>query len=530
MGFSVVEHLDGSMNCDAESAMGYGGLPLWIALIVYLMLGLYLVCEHHFVPSLKIFGDRMRLPDDAQGATIMAAGSSAPEFFTALIGVLFYSNENPGPGTIVGSAVFNVCVIIGLSAILAPRPLPLNKFSLYRDSIAYLLSSLALITFYEGITPGRIDIWESLIMVLMYVSYTIIVARRSWTISILTRACCGCRYLQQQIQFSALQQDEDESMVESKFGDVELSSLPGGRERFDSKGIPEEEILETQHQASKTEADLKLEEGKADIIDQAGIEARISEERVSADSGGLGLDAPLTTLTFPVEDEDAPQGRTAELPGHRRRRSILEFKAFNTFGGLCERIYRVLKAPMEFIFKYTIPNPQYFSSFEYCFVFTFSLAVLWLAVLTFLVVDLAEKIGTCLGMSEVLLGLTVLAIGSSLPDCISSVLIALECKGDMAVCNALGSNTFDILLCLGFTFFIQSCIQGGASIPVESGPGFESLMISMFLIQACVNGLLIFSGHTLQKWHGYTLLTGYCLFVVYSFVDYEVIVPEQNNM
>lgn len=63
---------------------------------------------------------RASLFDFCVGATFMAAGSSAPELFTALIGAFFRSgDDNPGPGTIVGSAVFNITVIIGVTAALA---------------------------------------------------------------------------------------------------------------------------------------------------------------------------------------------------------------------------------------------------------------------------------------------------------------------------------------------------------------------------------------------------------------------------
>ncbi len=53
------------------------------------------------------------MPENVQGATLLAVGSS-PELFTAVLGVIFYPYDNPGPGTNVGSAVFNMCVIIGL--------------------------------------------------------------------------------------------------------------------------------------------------------------------------------------------------------------------------------------------------------------------------------------------------------------------------------------------------------------------------------------------------------------------------------
>lgn len=58
------------------------------------------------------------------------------------------------------------------------------------------------------------------------------------------------------------------------------------------------------------------------------------------------------------------------------------------------------------------------------------------------------------------MGLTFIAFGVSLPDVISSVIVVREGLGDMAVSNAVGSNVFDILICLGVPWFIQCLIKG----------------------------------------------------------------------
>ena len=117
---SVFALIDGP-GCAEESIMKKYGLALWIPLAIYLMAGQFVICEEYFVPVLAQLGDRWNMAEDVQGATLLAVGSSSPELFTAVLGVIFYPDDNPGPGTNVGSAVFNMCIIIGLSAIFAPR-------------------------------------------------------------------------------------------------------------------------------------------------------------------------------------------------------------------------------------------------------------------------------------------------------------------------------------------------------------------------------------------------------------------------
>ena len=69
------------------------------------------------MPSLEAISEKLHLSEDVAGATFMAAGSSAPELFTSVVGVAFETDV--GVGTIVGSAVFNILIIIALTAALA---------------------------------------------------------------------------------------------------------------------------------------------------------------------------------------------------------------------------------------------------------------------------------------------------------------------------------------------------------------------------------------------------------------------------
>lgn len=87
------------------------------------------------------------LQDDVAGATFMAAGGSAPEFFTAVIGT-FLSESNVGFGTIVGSAVFNVLFVIGCCAMFSKEVLHLTWWPLARDSVYYSVTLAALVIFF----------------------------------------------------------------------------------------------------------------------------------------------------------------------------------------------------------------------------------------------------------------------------------------------------------------------------------------------------------------------------------------------
>jgi sodium/potassium/calcium exchanger 2 len=107
-----------------------------------MFLALAIVCDEFFIPALDVITEKMGISEDVAGATFMAAGGSAPELFTSIIGV-FISHDDVGIGTIVGSAVFNILFVISMCAIFSKTVLALTWWPLFRDVSFY---SLILVT------------------------------------------------------------------------------------------------------------------------------------------------------------------------------------------------------------------------------------------------------------------------------------------------------------------------------------------------------------------------------------------------
>merc|ERR1712127_1032480 len=74
------------------------------------------------------------------------------------------------------------------------------------------------------------------------------------------------------------------------------------------------------------------------------------------------------------------------------------------------------------------------------------LSIVWIGLFSFFMVDWIEILGNTIGVPSVVMGYTVLAAGTSVPDLISSVIVARMGEGDMAVSSSIGSNIFDILV------------------------------------------------------------------------------------
>jgi len=148
-----------------------GAIVLHIWCILIMFYGIAVLCDNYFEPALEKICDHFGLEEDVAGATFMAAGGSAPELATSLLGV-FVTKSDIGIGTIVGSAVFNVLFVIGVCAILAPN-LDLTWWPLARDCTYYCFSILVLTI---CILDQKIDWYEAVLLLGLYVIYVLIMA------------------------------------------------------------------------------------------------------------------------------------------------------------------------------------------------------------------------------------------------------------------------------------------------------------------------------------------------------------------
>ncbi|MCX8009061.1 MAG: calcium/sodium antiporter [Patescibacteria group bacterium] len=340
--------------------------------IIGLFVSFYLlavVCDEFFVPSLDRISEKLKLNSDVAGATLMAAGSSAPEFFTSLIAVFRPGGlEDVGSGTIVGSAIFNILVIIGASALF--RAVKLHWQPVVRDTLFYILTIvLLLFVFWDG----KVVLSESILFISVYGVYILTVL---WW---------------------------------KKF--------------------------------------------------------------------------------FPYKDVDPIDLVEKE----QKTNSLAKFSK------------RLLSCVIPDVHRY-----------KNLFLLTFFLSIAWIAGLSYVLVESVVVIADFFHVNPTFLALTVLAAGTSIPDLLSSVIVAKQGRGDMAVSNAVGSNIFDILFGLGVPWFIVLSFRGG-SVPV----GTENLLGSVFLLFATVLAivfLLLVRNWRIGQKSGLILIGIYVLYVIYTFM------------
>jgi sodium/potassium/calcium exchanger 2 len=156
---------------------------------------------------------------------------------------------------------------------------------------------------------------------------------------------------------------------------------------------------------------------------------------------------------------------------------------------------------------------------------TFLGSILMIAVLAILMVELATIFGDTLGIPSVVMGLTILAAGTSVPDLLTSVIVARQGEGDMAVSSSIGSNIFDVAFGLPVPWLVFSFVAAAnechCGVTVESGGLVQSLVVLLLMVAAIVATIAYF------KWK-MTQTLGYMMFFMYfAYVAYSLaITPE----
>ncbi|TNF62448.1 MAG: calcium/sodium antiporter [Burkholderiales bacterium] len=124
-------------------------------------------------------------------------------------------------------------------------------------------------------------------------------------------------------------------------------------------------------------------------------------------------------------------------------------------------------------------------------------------------VDAAVVFARALGVSDVVIGLTIVAAGTSMPEVATSITAAIKGERDIAVGNVVGSNTFNILGCLGLSGITSGSL--GLAVP-EAVLNFD-IWVMLAVSLACVP--VFITGREIARWEGAVFLLYYVAYVAY---------------
>ncbi|XP_024235972.1 sodium/potassium/calcium exchanger 1 [Oncorhynchus tshawytscha] len=531
-----------------------GWVSLHIFGMMYMFVSLAIVCDEFFVPALGVITDQLAISDDVAGATFMAAGGSAPELFTSLIGV-FISHSNVGIGTIVGSAVFNILFVIGMCAIFSREMLHLTWWPLFRDVSFYIIDLIMLIIFF---LDNTIMWYESIMLVAGYSSYVCFMKynvqleaafknqlrKHQHIINIITVAVEDEPDKDETAgQNSSPPAPEDKKLLKLKpvlqrggsSASLHNSTMrntmyklmihtldPLGNNKEPAVPAPSAAPVPAPAPAPAKEEETKKEQPEGQMEDKsAAVGSSCSEEDDDDDDDDDDSDEDSS------DEESSDEESSEDDDEEDEEDDDLDDKPLSLVwpDTRCKQATYLFLLPIVFPLWLTVPdvrNPIY----KRFFVITFLGSILWIAVFSYLMVWWAHQVGETIGISEEIMGLTILAAGTSIPDLITSVIVARKGLGDMAVSSSVGSNIFDITMGLPVPWLLWSSFHGFAPVPVSSN-GLFCAIVLLFLMLLFVIISIAVCKWRMNKMLGSTMFLLYFVFLVLSVLleDRVIICP-----
>lgn len=573
-------------DCFTKQQRRDGAVILHLLGMLYMFVGIALACDEFFVPALEEIAETLHLSDDVAGATLMAAGGSAPELFTSLIGTLLLRTD-VGFGTIVGSAVFNVLFVIAMCAIFSKEILTLTGYPLARDSLYYTISLLMLSLFFGGISPNRIEWWEALILLFMYFGYVWFmkynhtfyvnyvykekVRKEAASISAVSVARSKNEVKEEgSLEVRLDKQRSSTSEMPGMTRRVSLLNVVGGKtsvltcemalKNFDSALANEtaplseakvKQILEETGHKGNIETGFSKVDFPMAIKDfknwYCAIMTKINEDITNVfpnpsfdrselqngigqlETGGSSTNTVLTEYSRFLSEKDIKQQQTSRNQFEEWYR--LKFFFDNTLDDEFpmwpdewqEQFFYIMIAPLMFPMYYTVPDA---SKSNLKAAISFLVSIIWIGVFSTFMVEWAHTVQKTIDIEPKVMGLTFIAAGTSVPDLISSVIVARQGKGDMAVSSSIGSNIFDILVGLPIPWILGNIIYW-EPIKVEIDDD-GSLLFSIFvlILMLCSTiATIALAGWKLSRSLAGIMLLLYAIFVTQDLLRAYKIVP-----
>ncbi|KAH9383513.1 hypothetical protein HPB48_025085 [Haemaphysalis longicornis] len=438
----------------SHDARAKGGVVVHILVVLYMFYALAVVCDDYFIASLEECCARLNLSEDVAGATFMAAGSSAPELFTAILGVLIAKGD-VGTGTIVGSAVFNVLFVIGLCGLCSGKEVPVTWWPLFRDSLFYAFTVVILILV---IYDGEVTWYESLSMLLLYGVYIDIMKYNNrihqWaattfgiheeeqtTLSLTAAACDGKNY-SSYVPFN---------------NEIDDYAQPRGLKPPLDEAIRDSRRRPTLYEAALRMLMTRYFRPKTRFWAAA---KRVTHEYKRIRRGEI---QHLPSQTSLDPNDMVRRGKSSSVDVALS--TDADWKRIPRLG---EGPWRLLKwcvqAPLLATLHYTVPDCRTATG-KRLFMLSFFMSIFWTAVFSYVMVWMVTLIGYTMGIPDTIMGITFLAAGTSIPDAYASLLVSRQgayCLFDPTIyaihrSQWLLTKRLGVFLLVVYVFFLIFC-------------------------------------------------------------------------
>lgn len=318
--------------------------------------------------------------------------------------------------------MFNVLFVIGLCGYAAKEDMKLTWWPLFRDCSYYIVSLFVLAMFcYDR----KVVLHEAVLLFAGYLMYCILMYNNS--------------KLERWVSAAVRKQGKQVVPAETV--------TSGGDQAVD-------EIKDVKNPTNKVQDEEKEKGDPPEATPEATPEVKEGSENGSQTEEDDAIQEFISNFTKP-EDEASAR----------------------------DLIIWYISCPVYMLLYYCIPRPS-----KKWFIASFLLSLAWIAAFAFVLVWCVEILGDVIfrgdNAASVVMGFTILAAGTSIPDAVSSVAVAIKGEGDMAVSSSIGSNIFDILFGLPVPWIIKIAIKLGGSdyVSITSPFIFFYVLLLLFMV------------------------------------------------
>lgn len=136
-------------------------------------------------------------------------------------------------------------------------------------------------------------------------------------------------------------------------------------------------------------------------------------------------------------------------------------------------------------------------------------SIVYLALLSFIMINCCDLLGDLIGATPTVMGLTLSAIGTSFPNLWSSMVVARQGFGSMAISNALGSNIFNINIALGMPWFVYVLILGGKAYQDMPDHGIVLFIVILQIVNVIWGCMIALAGFRMYAWMAWVFVVMY---------------------
>lgn len=521
------------LYCDFPGQLAYLAIFLYALWLIVLFIGLAISADDYFCPNLAIISKTLRLSHNIAGVTILAFGNGAPDIFSSMAGVT-QSRPELVLGALFGAGVFVTTAVAG--SVCVSKPFKLMERPFLRDVTFYLAAGFwAFCIFYRG----EIRLYDSLGFLALYLVYILVV---------IIGRLVNQRLRQREAQAQLVTEDNDEGQdeVDDDGPTLFIPHHRHNRHPSDSSATYRSWIDPSTMSVSSSiipdtpDAPVPSLDTIATPMGSRLKAWHHLAHKLNPVSEWTGLSIPkklwqllkapvvlVLTITVPVVDEEQHRGGWCQYLHAIQLLLAPQFVLLAT-GLSCATIpvdsmslwqLAVMASLASIIVLLCSSDTQVAPVYQAFLSFIgFMVAVVWIYVIANEIVALLKAAGVYFGLSDAILGLTVLAWGNSIGDLIADVAIAKQGYPRMGFSACFGGPLFNLLLGIGLPFTIAIVKNGGYPISVDYNN--MVLVLSASLAVALVTSFIIMplSKFKATKAHGVGLITLYVLLLTAALI------------